>query len=112
MRMETEKVRDYLKRADLYTYMGRIDKIVGTTVEATGPECRIGDVCTIEVAGSSREMAAEVVGFRENKVLLMPLRGYRRNRLRQRGSQYRQQASDSGGRQPDRTYGGRARPAN
>ena len=54
MRMETEKVRDYLKRADLYTYMGRIDKIVGTTVEATGPECRIGDVCTIEVAGSSR----------------------------------------------------------
>ena len=72
MRMETEKVRDYLKRADLYTYMGRIDKIVGTTVEATGPECRIGDVCTIEVAGSSREMAAEVVGFRENKVLLMP----------------------------------------
>ena len=54
MRMETEKVRDYLKRADLYTYMGRIDKIVGTTVEATGPECRIGDVCMYD-RGSGKQ---------------------------------------------------------
>ncbi len=36
MRMETEKVRDYLKRADLYTYMGRIDKIVGTRWKPQG----------------------------------------------------------------------------
>ena len=72
MKTDSDKAREYLRRADLYTYMGRIDKIVGTTVEATGPECRIGDVCTIEVAGSARRMAAEVVGFRENKVLLMP----------------------------------------
>ena len=72
MKTEADKAREYLQRADLYTYMGRIDKIVGTTVEATGPECRIVDVCKIEVAGSARRMAAEVVGFRENKVLLMP----------------------------------------
>ena len=64
MRMETEKVRDYLKRADLYTYMGRIDKIVGTTVEAMGPACKIGDVCTIDVPGDNPPVKAEVVGFR------------------------------------------------
>ena len=36
MKTDSDKAREYLRRADLYTYMGRIDKIVGTTVEATG----------------------------------------------------------------------------
>jgi len=52
--------------------MGRIDKIVGMTVEATGPACNIGDVCHIEYQGGTCTALAEVVGFKENKVLLMP----------------------------------------
>ncbi|MDL2219608.1 flagellar protein export ATPase FliI [Ruminococcaceae bacterium OttesenSCG-928-O06] len=56
---------------DLYTRMGKIDKIVGMTMEATGPTSNIGDVCRVHLA-AGREVHAEVVGFRENKVLLMP----------------------------------------
>ena len=52
--------------------MGRIDKIVGMTIEATGPSCNIGDVCEIEAPKGEERFYAEVVGFRENKVLLMP----------------------------------------
>ncbi|WP_343248420.1 flagellar protein export ATPase FliI [Diplocloster hominis] len=70
--MDTRKVHEVIRNSSLYTYMGKIDKIVGTTVESTGPACNIGDVCTIEIPKSGQSMKAEVVGFRENKVLLMP----------------------------------------
>ena len=67
-----ENVRLAVQNANLYTYLGKIDKIVGTTVEAMGPACKIGDVCTIDVPGDNPPVKAEVVGFRENRVLLMP----------------------------------------
>ena len=70
--MKMQKVHEVIRNSSLYTYMGKIDKIVGTTVESTGPACNIGDVCTIEIPKSGQSMKAEVVGFRENKVLLMP----------------------------------------
>lgn len=56
---------------DLCTRMGKIDKIVGMTVEATGPASNIGDVCRIGLA-DGRQVLAEVVGFKASKVLLMP----------------------------------------
>ncbi|MEG0110740.1 MAG: flagellum-specific ATP synthase FliI, partial [Oscillospiraceae bacterium] len=64
--------RRVLKFSDLYTHMGKIDKIVGMTVEATGPSSNIGDVCRITQQDSDKEVLSEVVGFKENKVLLMP----------------------------------------
>ncbi len=56
---------------DLCTRMGKIDKLVGMTVEATGPTSSIGDVCRIGLS-DGREVLAEVVGFKGSKVLLMP----------------------------------------
>ncbi|MDL2252725.1 flagellar protein export ATPase FliI [Ruminococcaceae bacterium OttesenSCG-928-I18] len=56
---------------DLCTHMGKIDKLVGMTVEATGPTSSVGDVCRIGLS-DGREVLAEVVGFKESKVLLMP----------------------------------------
>ncbi len=60
-----------LLEADLFTRMGKIDKVVGMTVQATGPSGNIGDVCRI-VLRDGREVLSEVVGFQESKVLLMP----------------------------------------
>ena len=70
--MELDQIERVIENAGLYTYLGKIDKIVGTTVESTGPACRLGDVCTIDVVEGGSPVMAEVVGFRENKVLLMP----------------------------------------
>lgn len=70
--MDIQKYHHFLKSADLYTRMGRIDQIVGMTVEATGPSCNIGDVCTILAEEKNQQIPAEVVGFRGSKVLLMP----------------------------------------
>ena len=65
-------IKEYIKTADLYSHIGRIDKIVGLTIESVGPVANIGDVCIIRWNGSDRKTFAEVVGFHENKVQLMP----------------------------------------
>ncbi len=65
---------DYLRlREQSYVKKyGKVVKIVGLTVESLGPEAKLGDVCTISSTDLSRQVRAEVVGFRENRVLLTP----------------------------------------
>lgn len=61
-----------LRATDTYKYLGKIEKIVGMTIEASGPLSSIGDVCRIYTKDMKSHIPAEVVGFNEHKVLLMP----------------------------------------
>lgn len=61
-----------LRRNDLYSYRGKIDRITGMTIEATGLTCNIGDICKISMENNSREILSEVVGVTGNKAFLMP----------------------------------------
>jgi flagellum-specific ATP synthase len=51
---------------------GRITEVIGLLTESTGPVASIGDVCIIESNGIEVGRA-EVVGFRKDRTLLMPL---------------------------------------
>lgn len=70
--MNFAAVRTAVKQADLYRYQGKIEKIIGMTIEASGPLCNIGDVCRIFRKGSEQFIYGEVVGFNSGKVMLMP----------------------------------------
>ena len=52
---------------------GRVTKIVGLVTEAQGPVSSIGCVCEIYTKGEKAKVRAEVLGFRDDRVLLMPL---------------------------------------
>ncbi|MDF2906551.1 MAG: fliI [Herbinix sp.] len=52
--------------------IGRVVKMVGLTIEASGPSANLNDVCYITSEGNRNKIPAEVVGFRENRILLMP----------------------------------------
>ncbi|HEU5318977.1 MAG TPA: flagellar protein export ATPase FliI [Chloroflexota bacterium] len=52
---------------------GRIVQVIGLTVEAVGLACQMGEVCEIRSARMPEAILAEVVGFRDDRVLLMPL---------------------------------------
>ena len=52
--------------------LGKVTKIVGLTVESVGPTCKLNDLCTITSKDGMQSVMAEVVGFRDNRVLLMP----------------------------------------
>ncbi len=52
---------------------GRIVQIIGLVVESHGPAVSIGDLCRIENPEAGESIKAEVVGFRDNRILMMPL---------------------------------------
>lgn len=60
-----------IRLGDLYTRKGKISKIMGLMVEATGLECNMGDICRIQLS-EERYALAEVVGILEDTVQLMP----------------------------------------
>lgn len=61
-------------RIDPYAEVGVVDQVIGLTIESSGPRAKIGDVCLIESADPDKGMMrAEVVGFQDEKLLLMPL---------------------------------------
>lgn len=51
---------------------GQVEKVVGLTIEAQGPPSFVGEICSFETL-SGQKVMGEVVGFREGKVLLLPL---------------------------------------
>ena len=64
---------DILKEKTYFKKLGKVVKIVGLTIESVGPDAKLNDMCMI-VSGDNNEhtIMAEVVGFRDNRVLLMP----------------------------------------
>ncbi|MCR5154561.1 MAG: flagellar protein export ATPase FliI [Lachnospiraceae bacterium] len=52
---------------------GKVSKVVGLTVEATtGPDVKVNDTCRILVSGTGNEILCEVIGFRDDRIILMP----------------------------------------
>ncbi len=66
-----EKYQPLLFR-DYTEHYGKVSKIVGLTVESVGPPCKLNDMCEIISRDGLTTVMSEVVGFKDNKVLLMP----------------------------------------
>ncbi|MCT4688224.1 flagellar protein export ATPase FliI [Vallitalea sp.] len=54
-------------------HLGRVTRVVGLTIESLGPKVRMGGLCLIHSGIDKGHVLAEVVGFKENRILLMPL---------------------------------------
>ena len=56
-----------------YRHLGKVVKIVGLTIESVGPNAKLNDLCRI-IVDKNRDISimAEVVGFRDKRLLLMP----------------------------------------
>ncbi|OIO85635.1 MAG: EscN/YscN/HrcN family type III secretion system ATPase [Candidatus Aquicultor secundus] len=52
---------------------GKVTQVVGLVIESCGPAAQIGELCHIHISRNEPPVAAEVVGFKEDRVLLMPL---------------------------------------
>jgi flagellum-specific ATP synthase len=63
---------EQIRGGDWVRRIGRIVRFVGLTVESTGPDARVGEICEIHARGRRGTTLAEVVGFSEQRVLLMP----------------------------------------
>ncbi len=71
----TNKYEKYLALADntYFKRLGKVVKIVGLTIESVGPDAKLNDLCRIVIEqDSGTSIMAEVVGFRDKRLLLMP----------------------------------------
>ncbi|MFC5401936.1 flagellar protein export ATPase FliI [Cohnella soli] len=71
--LNVNRYSEVLDRIDPVRVNGKVIQIIGLTVESEGPDASIGDVCEIYPNKGGKPVLAEVVGFRDNRVLLMPL---------------------------------------
>ncbi len=73
MDINFDKYYNILDKSDFLEYRGKVTKVVGLTIQSKGPEINIGDLCKIHSSNGTEGINAEVVGFNENNMLLMPL---------------------------------------
>ena len=64
---------NYLKQIDPIIMYGQVTNVFGLIIEGISPGVQIGAKCEIHPACGSDKIKAEVIGFRENKILMMPL---------------------------------------
>ncbi|NOX25995.1 MAG: FliI/YscN family ATPase [Deltaproteobacteria bacterium] len=58
---------------ELIEVRGQVSQVIGMVVESHGPGIPVGSICEISTFRGKSSVPAEVVGFREGRVLLMPL---------------------------------------
>lgn len=70
--LSMDNYRKIIKSTNPYMVGGKISQVIGLAVEAVGLNAKMGDICKIYAQGSEQFTYAEVVGFKKDKVLLMP----------------------------------------
>lgn len=70
--MNNQALLGHLQGHRMPVLRGRVAKIIGLTVECEGPTAAIGELCKI-VLGGKEVCKAEVVGFKDQRTLVMPL---------------------------------------
>jgi len=71
--MSFERASALLRGSDLARRSGRVSDLIGLVIEATGLQAEVGEVCLVNGDRGHPPVPAEVVGFRGQRTLLMPL---------------------------------------
>ncbi|HET7369350.1 MAG TPA: hypothetical protein VFK45_00760, partial [Gammaproteobacteria bacterium] len=66
------KYRESLASVDFHRRTGRLVDFNGLVLEADGPDVFLGEVCEVRAHEGASPIPAEVIGFRQGHVLLMP----------------------------------------
>ena len=68
-----EKLKKKILELETIKAKGKVVRVVGLTIESEGPLVHLGEHCHIKLLNSDDKIDAEVVGFHNDRVLLMPL---------------------------------------
>ena len=65
------KLPGLIQKADTVNYIGKIENVVGMAMESSGHRASIGDIAMVYNEEEHRQIPAEVVGFRDDRMQLM-----------------------------------------
>ena len=71
--LDLERYLGVIRRLDTVQMNGKVTQVVGVVVESIGPQACVGELCYIHTGRNRQPLPAQVVGFRDERVLLMPL---------------------------------------
>lgn len=71
--LKFEKYFQAIEKTEPIKTNGKVTQVIGLIVESQGPGANLGELCYVFPNNGSTRIQAEVVGFKENKILLMPL---------------------------------------
>ncbi len=63
---------DLVMKSETISHIGKIENIVGMAIEASGGKASIGDISMIYNENENKQICAETVGFKDDRILLMP----------------------------------------
>jgi flagellum-specific ATP synthase len=66
------KYKDLIQQTEVIKFTGKVERIVGLTIESKGPVVKHGELCKINIEGGE-PLYAEVVGFNKDRIVLMPI---------------------------------------
>ena len=67
-----QRYLDAIAGADLIRRVGHVRQLAGLSIESSGPDVLVGEICEIAPRRGGPSLRAEVVGLREGRVMLMP----------------------------------------
>ena len=73
LRENLEWMRRRVDQVAPFDRIGRVVRVTSLVIESEGPAVALGDTCKVVLPRRETGVTAEVVGFRDNHVLLMPL---------------------------------------
>jgi len=66
---------DAIRKAEFVRRIGHVRRLAGLSIESSGPDVQVGEVCEIALRTGKRVLRAEVVGLKDDRVVLMPYGG-------------------------------------
>ena len=70
--IDLDKYRRALSARSAMGFQGRVAQVIGLAMEVEGLRLAVGDVCSIQPHDAASQLSAEVVGFRDDRLILMP----------------------------------------
>jgi flagellum-specific ATP synthase len=73
MKLDFSGYREALRQSDPVKSIGEVQKVIGLVIEASGPSVSLGELAMVRMRSNHKSLVAEAVGFRDDRVLFMPL---------------------------------------
>lgn len=71
----TDATLERIRSVPRFVTCGRVKRVVGLVMEATGVEAAVGDICRVKTLDGHHSVEGEVVGFNSGRVQIMPYTG-------------------------------------
>ncbi|MBI4299541.1 MAG: FliI/YscN family ATPase [Chloroflexi bacterium] len=70
--LDLSKYREVVREMVPVRYQGQVTQVVGLSIEVEGLDLRIGEICHIYSGEGAPRVSAEVMGFKNGRIILMP----------------------------------------